>query len=48
MNSEVTKNVLTKNHTYLYRLAGNVYEKGDLYETYFVTQINFNNCSQRI
>ena len=34
-----------KNHSYLYRLAGNLYNSGESYkEIKYVTQINFNNC----
>ena len=44
MNEQVTDYILNKNHTYLYRLAGNVYEKGRKYDNAYVTQINFNHC----
>lgn len=44
MNQQVTDYILNKNHTYLYRLAGNIYEKGKKYDNDYVTQINFNHC----
>lgn len=45
MNQEVNQSIYNKNHSYLYRLAGNLYKQGGKYEeTKYVTQINFNNC----
>ena len=45
MNQEVDVGVYHKNHSYLYRLAGNLYNSGEDYkEIKYVTQINFNNC----
>jgi hypothetical protein len=32
-----------KNHSYLYRIAGNQFNKGDKYTKYKVIQVNFNN-----
>ena len=36
--------IMNKNHSYLYRIAGNLYSSGERYEKKLVTQINFNNC----
>lgn len=44
MNKTGSSTILRKNHTYLYRLAGNLYHEGEKYtEIRYVTQINFNN-----
>ena len=45
MNKEVGETVYHKNHEYIYRLAGNLYDEGEDYkELRYVEQINFNNC----
>ena len=45
MNRKVEDYIINKNHRYLYRLAGNIYNEGDDYkEKRYVTQINFNNA----
>lgn len=36
MNSQVTDYILKKNHTYLYRLSGNIYKKGRKYDNEIV------------
>lgn len=43
MNYNPTEYSSIKNHTYLYRLAGNPYISGEDYKNIYVTQINFNN-----
>ena len=43
MNSIAEDYVLLKNHSYLYRIAGNQFNKGEKYKKYKVIQINFNN-----
>ncbi len=47
MNSNAEEYVMLKNHSYLYRLAGNTFHKGEKYKKYKVIQVNFNNtfCS---
>ena len=42
MNQVSSEYTSLKNHTYLYRLAGNSYLKGEEYKEKYVTQINFN------
>ena len=43
-NSKYSKSISRKNHSYLYRIAGNTYRNSDNYtEQKYVTQINFNN-----
>lgn len=48
MNSIAEEYVLLKNHSYLYRLAGNEFNKGDKYTKYKVIQVNFNNSLCKI
>ena len=44
MNRTVEDYIINKNHRYLYRLAGNIYNEGEDYkDKRYVTQINFNN-----
>ncbi len=43
VNQNPTEYSSIKNHTYLYRLAGNPYISGEDYKNIYVTQINFNN-----
>ena len=43
MNKYVDDYVLLKNHTYLYKLGGSGYLKGERFKNKYVTQINFNN-----
>ena len=44
MSSTFDDKSYIKNHSYLYRLAGNTYLEGDEYTKYQITQMNFNDC----